>query len=250
MLARDLSLALDEVAFARACGIDPDPWQQKLLSEASGRALLLCARQTGKSTVTALKGLHKALYRAPALVLLLSPAQRQSAELFRKVVGFWRGLEGAPEAVLESVLRLELTNGSRVVALPATEATIRGYSAADMIVIDEAARCPDSLIAAARPMLATTGGDLIALSTPAGKRGWFYEQWHTGKGWTRYSVTADQCPRISPEFLEDERRELGELMFKQEYQCEFFDSETAVFPTELIDRAFSDEVEPLWGLAA
>jgi hypothetical protein len=135
--------------------------------------LLLCARQTGKSTVSNLTALWTAIYEAPALVLLVSPSQRQSAELFRGLMMLHGKLKGAPEVTMESVLRAQFTNGSRIVALPGTEKTIRGFARADLIVIDEAARCEDELLAAVRPMLATTegGGRLIALSTPAGKRG-------------------------------------------------------------------------------
>jgi helicase-like protein len=175
MMARDLARCLDPALIALDAGITPDPWQATLLRERPRRSLLLCARQSGKSTVTALTALDTAIYQAPALVLLVSPSQRQSAELFRTVMLFHSKLDGAPVLTMESVLRAEFANGSRILALPGTERTIRGYAAADLVVIDEAARVEDELLAAVRPMLATStgGGRLIALTTPAGKRGWF-----------------------------------------------------------------------------
>lgn len=118
------------------------------------------------------------------------------------------------------------------------------------MVIDEAARVQDELIAAVRPTLATTDGRIIALSTPAGKRGFFWAEWTAGAGWERTKITADDCPRISKEFLEDERRILGEHTYRQEYECEFFDPDSAVFSSEMIEAAMSDEVEPLWEVAA
>jgi hypothetical protein len=45
----------------------------------------------------------------------------------------------------ESALRLELTNGSRIVSLPGKEKTVRGFSGAKLLVIDEAPRVADSL---------------------------------------------------------------------------------------------------------
>ncbi|CAN5680161.1 hypothetical protein BH23GEM10_BH23GEM10_17910 [soil metagenome] len=243
----DLARAFDRVAFARDCGIELDPWQADLLLSDAKRHLLLCSRQSGKSTTTGILALHEAIYAAPALILLVSPSQRQSAELFRKVIEYLHALDGAPEVTLESVLRLELANGSRIIALPGSEATTRGYSAASMVIIDEASRVPDALVAAIRPTLATSNGRLVALTTPAGKRGWFHEQWTRGEGWERTRITADDCPRISAEFLADERRELGEFMYGQEYLCEFYDAETSVFSTELIERALSADVLPLWG---
>ena len=86
----------------------------------------------------------------------------------------------------------------------------------------------------------------IALSTPAGKRGWYFLEWTTGEGWERSSVTASACPRISKEFLADELRSLGPRVFAQEYECEFFDPDTAAFSSELIEAALVADLAPLW----
>jgi hypothetical protein len=112
----------------------------------------------------------------PALVLLLSPTLRQSGELFKdKVRRLYNALGRPVRCVQETQLTMELTNGSRIVALPGEEGTIRGYSGVLLLVCDEAARIPDALYFSVRPMLAVSGGLLVALSTPFGRRGWFYE---------------------------------------------------------------------------
>ena len=100
------------------------------------------------------------------------------------------------------------------------------------------------MLAAVRPMLATTSGRFFALSTPAGKRGWFFEAWSQGQGWERVTVKGRECPRILPSFLEEERSALGPLRFSQEYECEFIDPETSVFASELIEQALTDDFEP------
>lgn len=248
MMNLDIARGVDPTLLAVDCGIVPDQWQAALLRERPRRSLLLCARQSGKSTVTALTALDTAIYQAPALVLLVSPSQRQSAELFRTVMTFHGKLEGAPKLSMQSVLRAEFANGSRILALPGTERTIRGYAAADLVVIDEAARVEDELLAAVRPMLATStgGGRLIALTTPAGKRGWFFDAWTGDDTWHRTQVTAKDCPRITQEFLDEELRELGAQRFSEEYGLEFLDPDEAVFPTAIIDAAFTSEVAPLW----
>ena len=82
------------------------------------------------------------------------------------------------------------------------------------------------------------------------KRGVFYEEWAEGEGWERYTVSAEECPRIPPEFLEEERRTLGPWWFAQEYECRFMDTVDQVFATEVIDKAITDEVAPLFGGAA
>ncbi|MDQ5829410.1 MAG: hypothetical protein M3324_05970, partial [Actinomycetota bacterium] len=101
---------------------------------------------------------------------------------------------------------LELENGSRIVTLPGSEKTIRGFSGTSLLILDEAARVEDELYFAIRPMLAVSGGAMMMLSTPYGKRGVFYEEWSSGEGWERYEVPAGRCPRISREFLEEEER--------------------------------------------
>jgi hypothetical protein len=245
--ATDLAMALDRVAFARAVGIEPDRWQEDVLRSTATRILLNCARQSGKSTVTGVLAVHAALYEPGSLVLLLSPTLRQSQELFKKCLSLYRTVDKpvAPES--ETALTLSLENGSRVVSLPGKEGTVRGYSGVRLLAIDEAARVPDDLYASVRPMLAVSGGRLVALSTPFGTRGWWYEAWRSSESWERYEVPATQVPRISPEFLEEERRNVGEWWFRQEYFCEFLDSESQPFRREDIEEMFKEEVEG-WAL--
>jgi hypothetical protein len=161
----------------------------------------------------------------------------------------YRRLSDPPEISMESVTRIEFRNTSRIISLPGSEATVRGFSAARAVIVDEAARTGDDLMAAVRPVLATSGGRLIALSSPAGKRGWFYEADTVGEGWQKYRVTADQCPRISAAFLADEMRELGPLRYAAEYECQYTDDETQVFSSDLIEAAFRHDVPPLWSLS-
>src|SRR3712207_1309614 len=169
-LRDDLRLALDRVAFARALGIEPDAWQEDLLRSTSDRVLLNCSRQSGKSTMTGVVALHRALYHPGSLILCLAPALRQSQELFGKVLGFYRDLGRPVLPQAERKLSLELENGSRIVTLPGTEKTVRGFSGAALLIVDEASRVADELYFAVRPMLAVSGGALIMLTTPYGKR--------------------------------------------------------------------------------
>jgi hypothetical protein len=246
-LAQDLRLALDRVAFAREAGLETDPWQQDLLRSSSDRVLLNCCRQSGKSTMTGIIALHRALYHPGSLILCLAPALRQSQELFGKVLGFYRDLGKPVKSAAERKLSLELENGSRIVTLPGSEKTIRGFSGTSLLILDEAARVEDELYFAVRPMLAVSGGALMMLSTPYGKRGVFYEEWTSGREWERYEVPASQCLRISEEFLEEERASLPPFIFRQEYECSFEETDDQVFTTEMIDRAVTEEVKPLFG---
>jgi len=186
--ATDLALSLDRVAFARSLGIEADAWQARLLRFSSDRVLLNCCRQSGKSTMSGLIALHRALYHPGSLILCLAPALRQSQELFGKVLGFYRNLGRPVAPQAERKLSLELENDSRIVTLPGSEKAIRGFSGAALLIVDETARVDDELYFAVRPMLAVSGGALMMLTTPHGKRGVFYEEWTSGAGWERYEV--------------------------------------------------------------
>ena len=239
---------LGAVDVAARAGLTPDPWQRDLLLSDARQLVLLCGRQSGKSTITAVLAAHQAAFVPASLVLLLSPSLRQSSELFRKVRDVLAALGGAaPPAVEESALRLEFGNGSRVVCLPGKEATIRGFSAPALVVEDEASRVPDDLYQAVRPMLATSGGRLILLSTPWGRRGHFFETWERGgPGWHRVKVTAEQVPRIPAAFLASERAAIPDHVYRSEYEVEFVETDDQFFRDADVDAAVSTNVFPLF----
>jgi hypothetical protein len=227
-------------------GFPADPKQAFVLDTASKRGLLNCTRQWGKSTITAAKALHQAWSQAGSLSLVVSPSARQSGEFLRKASGFARKLGIRPKGDGDNEISLALPNGSRIVGLPGSEATIRGFSAVALLLVDEAARVSDELYLAIRPMLAVSGGALWLMSTPYGKRGFFYEAWeHGGPEWERVRAPATECPRIARSFLEEERATMGERYFQQEYLCGFADAGNAVFGRDLVDRAFTSDVAPL-----
>lgn len=214
----------------RKLGLEPDPWQQAVLDTERTRLLLNCCRQSGKSTTVALLALSEALFIADSRVLLLSRSQRQSTELFRIILDFHRRLD-FPIKERRNIHELCLTNNSRIVSLPCREDTIRGYAHITLLIIDEAARVPDDLYRAVRPMLAVSNGRLLCLSTPYGKRGFFYDAWaHGGDAWLRVEVPAARVSRIPPEFLEEERLALGDSWYRQEYCCSFEAMEGLVYP--------------------
>lgn len=237
----ELELALDPVAYARAVGIDADPAQSRLLRSTRKRILLCCTRQWGKSTTSALRAAHRATYRPNSLVLCVSPTDRQSGLLFDKVIEFLRKAPDSPKRLEDNKRSVRLANGSRIVSLPGSPDTIRGYSAPNMVLVDEAAFCEDDLFGAVGPMLAVSDGDIALLSTPHGKRGAFYDAWEEGgPEWERLRVTAEECPRISAEFLDQERRERPAWLFRQEYMCEFTETLDGVFTSGQVDGALED----------
>jgi hypothetical protein len=229
-------------------GYTPDPWQRDLLRSDARRVLLLTCRQAGKSTTAGFLALKETLLNPGLTALVVSPSQRQSAELFRRTMDAFNRLGRLAGVRAESALRVEFANRSRVISLPASEGGIRGFTAG-LVILDEAARIPDPLVAAVRPMLSTTGGKLVCLSTAFAKSGFFYDQWVGAEQWQRVRVTAAMNPRITPEFLAEERRVLGPRWFAMEYECVFGDDVAAVFSTEDVRAAMDGTLQPLFRVA-
>lgn len=239
----------DAVLMARRAGIVPDQWQSDLLRSEVKQMILNCSRQSGKSTTSAALAVHQAVYQSNSLTLLIAPSLRQSQELFRKVKDILIALESpfSPQITEESSLRLELANGSRIVSLPGSEQTIRGFSSVGLLIVDEAAVCEDALFFSIKPMLAVSGGRVILLSTPRGKRGFFFDAWENGgDDWQRIKITAEQCPRISPQWLENERRVMPDFWFRQEFLCQFVETSDQIFSYDDIYAALDDTIEPLF----
>ena len=222
----------------------PDEKQIQVL-RGGARGIVNCTRQWGKSTVTAAKAVHRAYTSPNSLILVVTPCGRQSGEFVRKAEDFVRRLGMRVRTDGDNDISIVFQNGSRIVGLPGNEATTRGFSNVSLLLFDEASRVPDDLFRAMRPTLAVSGGDLWLMSTPCGKRGFFWNEWeHGGDVWERISVPATECPRIRPEILEQERRTGDDAWFRQEYMCEFGEIEGRTFSQESIDAAFRD-FEPM-----
>jgi hypothetical protein len=232
----------------QAMGCEADPWQATVLTSDEPRIVLNVCRQAGKSTVVAIKALHVALYQPDSLILLLSRSLRQSGELARKLFNAYKAVGRVQvSADSETKQTLELANGSRILALPGgDEGAIRGFSGVRLLVMDEAARIPDALWVAVRPMVAVSQGGMLLLSTPFGRRGFFYRVWTASERWLKIALVADQCPRLTPDFLAEERIELG-YFYPQEYEGVFLEAIGQVFSDAAIAAAFQDGILPLFG---
>ena len=144
-------------------------------------------------------------------------------------------------------LSMVFSNNSRVVSLPSDQSTVRGFSGVTMILEDEAAQVKDEFYYAILPMLIINDGVFIAMTTPYGKRGHFFTEWQDGgEDWKRIEIPAAQCPRISPEDLERQRRSLGGMFFRQEFCCEFVETIDTVFNYDMVQEAFDETIKPIF----
>lgn len=276
-IAGSLVAALDPASYLESLKIEPYTWQREALNPSIRRLILLAARQAGKSTVVAGKAIHKTKYNNNFLSLIICPAKEQSKELIKKIDQFIIEDLELPELVHDSVFEKEFANGSRIVALPGTERSVRSYSSPGMIIIDESARVLEETYQALRPMMTAADTELILMSTGQGRRGFFYREWEQGTDWTKIEVncafryqggklvdampeeeyrglqekkgiSAYYSPRHTREFLERERASspMPEYWMNQEYFCQFVQNIDAVFRYDLVEKIFSSDVKPLY----
>lgn len=225
-----------------------DVEQQGILDPASRRVILLCHRQYGKSSIASLLCFWQALFHPRSLCLLVSPSLRQSSENFRKVGDALSYLSPKPELEEDNKLTLQFENGSRIISLPGTQKTVRGFTAPDILFIDEASEAADELFTALFPMLTSNpAGRMILASTPKGARGFFHRIWtEAGPEWLRIEKRASQNTRLDPEILAEAKRTLPEWEYRQEFECEFMRASDQYFSSETIKLMFDTPVEPLW----
>jgi hypothetical protein len=274
-LSRSLAAALDPLEHARQLGFEAHSGQAIMLKRPTQRILVCACRQYGKSTTEALLGTFISKSFARSLTLIFAPTEKQSSETMMKSADFIMDDPAPVGLKIDNRFEKVFTNGSRIVALPGSEKSVRGYSAPRLIILDEASRIPDAVYKAIRPMLARAPeADLVAMTTPYGKRGWFYQAWSRSKRWTKVlvrvaweprglklvpsmpedefraywaerGVIAFYSPFHSREFLEEELEAHGELWFRQEYCCDFVETEETVFRLDDILDAESEHVVQL-----
>jgi hypothetical protein len=149
------------------------------------------------------------------------------------------------KAERENGSELVLETGSRVVSLPGTEGTSRGFAGAALVILDEAARIEDDIFASVLPMVASDGA-IWALSTPWGQRGWFYDlHQEVANGWQRHRITCYESAQYTPARIAEVKAALGSFTFASDYECVFGDVDTQVFSTALVRAAFDPSVTTL-----
>ena len=237
---REIAYRLNPVSWARdVLGIAPHDWQQRFLLAPRGASIaVLTARQVGKTTAAAVAMAHSAIFSPKSLSVVACPTQNQSAEALRKVCDMV--LKVGAELTADNVFKLELANGSRVLALPDTEESIRGLTVDAWIVADEAARLKPNIMAALHPMRTQRpNARFVMLSTAWSRTDPFWSVWENDDpSWMRIRATIDVEPNlVTPEALKKARGQLSADDFKREYLGVPAGSQVSPFTSELYKRA-------------
>ncbi|PIV78578.1 MAG: hypothetical protein COW54_08660 [Rhodobacteraceae bacterium CG17_big_fil_post_rev_8_21_14_2_50_63_15] len=243
LIERDLDPAAEMLHFLRQevpSATHVDPWQiEAITSNAQTVALLVC-RQAGKSCVLASRGVRE--LKNGGTTICVAPAERQTREITRKVQAYLRATDLVVERATQT--EIETSNGGRFIAVPATGATIRGYTA-DLLLVDEMAYLPgenggEDVVVSILPMLCDDG-QIFYASTPAGKHNLFASLFLEPKDDVhRIKVPGTSIPRLASR-VERLRTQLSATRFRQEVLCEFLSDGLSYFDLSAIENATSEE---------
>ncbi len=222
-------------------GWRPHLGQRAFLSSSASVRVLACGRRWGKTEVIAAEIVRTLLSDTSRQVLLVAPSQEQA------MLGFERALEflhraGARPTVRRTPAPTLTLGGSKLWARSAARGgtLLRGRKA-HLIIVDEAAYVPESVVTEVlTPMLADTGGKLALVSTPRGKN-YFYRLFQQGQEdgvriWSMRSPSWHN-PLLSPTVLQMQASLMTTRQFQIEYGAQFMDEAGQLFRTEWIDRA-------------
>lgn len=232
----DWLLSLEErldpvLLFERFVGGNADEWQARVLRSVSPSVALRVCRQAGKSCCLATLAIIE--MRRGGTVLVICPAERQAKELARKVREYLPKTDLAVERSTQT--EIETSNGARLICVPSTGATIRGYTV-DLLLIDEAAFCDDDSLIAVLPMV-TDDGRTVFASTPAGRQGMFASLFLEPKPEVeRIVVKGTDIPRLASR-VERLRTALPPTKFKQEVLVEMLGGGENFFDLAAIEQA-------------
>jgi len=220
----------------KVLGVKPFPYQAELLLDENKRIVACMGRQTGKTTTIAMKAIYFANTNPNVTVLITSPSLRQSMIMFDRIATFVYSVPRLRNKIVRATRTLiHFENGSRIIALPCSENLLRGYTA-QMVICDEASFMPEEVITQVIfPMLSTTDGYAIFLSTPWGKDHFFYRAF-VNPAYSVHKVKSEQCPLIKREFLEEMKANMTREAYLMEYEAEFVEALNSYFPQDLIRK--------------
>ncbi|MEK7112679.1 MAG: terminase family protein [Patescibacteria group bacterium] len=230
-----------------------DPWQQEVLGY-RGNKIICSGRQTGKSTVVAMDAAEFAIKNKSKQVLIISVTEDQAKELLQKVVIYifdnYSAYVKKPHSknVLKDIIRLNNGSVIRTKAVGQGGTSVRGFTI-DRLIADEAAFMPEDVWPAVTPMLLTTGGDIVLISTPFGRKNFFYKCYHDTqfKVWHINTIETINSRQVSPtwsqfqrdkalEYFNSEKYRLTPKQFAQEYEGQFVDDLSQFFQDQYIKR--------------
>lgn len=223
--------------------------QRAWINDAARFRVCCKARQIGMSTAVAAEALNAAVFGQTTVII--SASQRQASELLRKATVMLPLVAAAGDGAIsvdrQSAEWIALSTGGRVISLPASAATVQGFSG--NVVIDEAAWMPDAdqLWAAIVPTISTnTSFRLSVLSTPGARGGMFHKLWHNGDpAWSRHRIDIYAAKAAgAPHDVDSLRQAVAdEVTWRSAYECEFVDESHSLLPYDLLQSRIDADAD-------
>lgn len=276
---KELLSALSIPYYLKTLGFNAFEWQNAVAQSSAKRKLLLCSRQAGKSTIVSAIPCHSAKYYPGSLSVVIAPSEKQANEDMIKIKRFIAHDPTYPDLKRNGADLIELENSSRIIVVAATDQAARGYSRPRVVLLDEASRIDDTVYkSGVVPMLNNSpDSELIMLSTPYGRVGFFYNTWISKNRYEKFFVKtpyepdlAGYMPQLVPceeteeefkqrmlklnvkawyspnhkdlEYQQSILEEVGERQYRQEFCCEFIEQDGQIFRDADIDRVFRENL--------
>jgi len=225
-----------------------DAWQKEYIAaDPNQDCFLLCGRQVGKTTAMSIKAVELCkTFQKGEFVLICSITEKQAYHMLAKALVYAE--MNYPKEIDKSkdkkptMHRINFKNGTGIFCYAAGETGegLRGYTI-KKLMIDEGSRMNEEFFIAVTPMLSVVKGSMDIASTPAGKlhkdgSEKFFFKCSKDVRYKKFYVNAEDCPRHTKEFLENERLRLSKLAYAQEYNAIFTDELKRLYEEELINR--------------
>lgn len=232
-----------------------DSWQEEVLNH-NGNILLCTGRQVGKTFIMSRKAAEYIIKNPNSKIIVCSLTEDQAQLMIVMTLDYlernYKIYLKKPYSKNITKNKIQLTNGSSILARPVgnTGDAVRGFTG-DVLILDEASRFNEFIFTASKPTLLTTGGQIWMCSTPFGKQGYFYEcylnknnrfkvietnSWDVVNTRQISEVWTESKRAEAIRFLNDEKADMSELQFAQEYLGKFIDELRQFFSDELIKK--------------
>jgi len=201
--------------------------------------ILNWSRQCGKSTFAEIACIES-LCKVGKFSAYITPSYKHGQKVYAELMKYLEPLKIIKKSNA-SDLRIESIFGT-VLQFFSGEAptSIRGNTISDILIIDEAAYFPDILsngediwYNVIQPTTKVRCKKVIMISTPAGKRGFFFNFYNkalNGKdGYFCMTRTIYDDKLASEEYIKDMKESTPSKFFAQEYECIFLDSSLTFF---------------------
>lgn len=220
------------------------PFQEKVLYQfqKDQNCIVLKSRQLGISTLVAGYSLWLMLFNKDKNIVCIATKQETAKNMVTKVSFMYENLpswlRGNEKPLENNKLSLKLSNGSKIKAV--SSATDAGRSeAVSLLIFDESSFIEnmDTIFASAQQTI-STGGKIIALSTPNGVGNWFHRTWQKAEIGENSFVPIRLPWTVHPErdqkWRDQQDADLGTKLAAQECDGDFMTSGDTVFEADVL----------------